>query len=116
MIARVFIRNLRISVKNAKIVARQIARKPLEKAKRILSEILEQKRSINGKYYTKTTKEILKALRHAEESAKHKNMDMQKVRIKEIKIHKGPTIITPKRYRFRGRRLKNSHIEIILSY
>ncbi len=114
--ARVFIKNLRISVKNAKIVARQIINKPVEKAKRFLENLINQKISLNGKYYTKTTIEILKALHHAEESAKHKKMDLSKLRIKTIKVHKGPKLITPKRYKFRGRVKKNAHLEIILSY
>jgi ribosomal protein L22 len=116
MIASAFIKNLRISTKNAAKVARKLIGKKVEKAKMILERAINEKEPINGKkFYTKTCKIFLKALESVIANARNKKMDESKLRIKTIKVHKGPKVITPRKTPFR-RKLKYSHLEIILSY
>ena len=117
MIASAFIKNLRISTKNATKVARFLKGKSVKKARIILERAIKGIEPINGKkYYTKTSKIMLKALESAIANARNKKMNEDKLRIVNIRIHKGPKIVTPKKAKFAGRRLKNSHIEIILGY
>ncbi len=116
MIASAFIKNLRISTKNATKVAKFLIGKKVSKAKIILERAISGKEPIDGKkFYTKTCKVFLKALESAIANARNKKMDESKLRIKTIRVHKGPRIITPRKTPFR-RRLKSSHLEIILGY
>ncbi|MEM0481052.1 MAG: uL22 family ribosomal protein [Candidatus Aenigmatarchaeota archaeon] len=117
MIASAFIKNLRISTKNATIVAKFLKGKSVKKAKMILERAIKGIEPIDGKkYYTKTAKIMLKALNSAIANAINKKLDENRLRIKTIRVHKGPKIVTPKKAKFAGRTLKNTHLEIILGY
>ena len=113
----VFIKNLKISTKHAKYVAKIIRGKNALKAKNFLEMVLNQKITLDGKkYYTKAVKNILKALNSALANARKKGLDESKLKIKLIEAHKGSKIRTPKRAKFAGREKKNTHIKIVLSY
>ena len=103
---------LPISTKNSVIVCRKINKMKTEKAKKFLQEMIEGKRSINRKYYTKTCKEILKVLESAEKNAK--NMGIEKTVIKTISVEKGERRLRMKRRRSFGSELKNTNIKIVL--
>ena len=117
MIASAYIKNLRISTKHATYISKIIRGKNALKAKKFLELVAKQKLTLDGKkYYLKATKAILKALESALANAKQKGLDENKLKIKIIETHKGSRLRTPKRWKFRGREKKNTHIKIVLSY
>ena len=60
---------LRVSKKASMSVCRAINKKSLQKAKALLSSIAEGSESLDGKYYTNATKEVLSLLESAERNA-----------------------------------------------
>ena len=104
---------LSISTKHAIKVSRAINRKKFSDAKKKLEDILAEKDSINGKFYTKTAKEILKILNGVESNAKAKNLNPEEMEV-YISAHKGATLYRSRRRRKHGIRLKSSHVQIIL--
>jgi large subunit ribosomal protein L22 len=108
-------RGLRISIKHALPIVREIKGKPLKKAKRFLNDLIEQRVSLNGKYYTKAAKNILLVLNSAEANAKQKDLNIEKLFVKMAKADKGYKFIRPKsRSKFAGRKAKVTHVTIIL--
>jgi len=107
--------NARISLKHSVIVCKELKNKKLERAEKILENLIDKRVSLNGKYYTNTAKKILEILRNAETNARFKGFDLEKTFVKNIKVDKGFTFIRPKsRWRFRGRRAKSTNLEIIV--
>jgi len=107
--------NARISLKSSKIVCREIKGKKVERAKRMLADLVAGKHSLDGKYYTNTAKKILEVLINAESNAKVKAMDEDRLFINIAKADKGRTFIRPRsRSGRRGERAKMTNLEIIL--
>lgn len=113
-IAKACTYNARISVKNTKPVCRAIRGMYLNKAKKFLEDVIKGRRSINGKYYTKSAKEVLKILLSAEKNAEFKNLDLSKLYIIHIAALKGTTIYRRRHKRSLGMKLKTAHLEVIL--
>ena len=113
-IAKACTHNARISVKNAKHVCRAVRGLYLKKAKEFLEDLIKGKRDINGKYYTKSAKEVLKIILSAEKNAEFKNMDLENVYIAHIAALKGTTIYRRRHKRSLGMRMKTAHLEVIL--
>ena len=113
-IAKACTHNARISVKNAKHVCRAVRGLYLKKAKEFLEDLIKGKRDINGKYYTKSAKEVLKIILSAEKNAEFKNMDLDNVYIAHIAALKGTTIYRRRHKRSLGMRMKTAHLEVIL--
>jgi len=104
-----------ISPLNAVKVCKAINRKKFIDAKKILDNLLNEKISLNGKYFTKTTKEILKLLYQLENNAKNKNLDPDKLFL-FISAHKGPTLHRARRrWQKFGSKLKSCHVQAVLS-
>ena len=103
---------LPISTKNSIIICRKINKMKTEKAKKFLQDMIEGKRNINRKHYTKTCTEILKVIESAENNAK--NMGIERTAIKTISVEKGARRLRMKRRRSFGSELKNTNIKIIL--
>jgi large subunit ribosomal protein L22 len=107
--------NARISLKHSLVLCNELKRRKLDKAKKFLEDLISQKTSINGKYYTNASKKFLEILNSAEANAKQKNLNLEKLFIKSIKANKGEKFIRPKsRFKFRGREAKSTNIEIVL--
>ena len=108
--------NLRISRKNSLKVAKALKGMRALLAVKFLEDVIKGKKTINGKkYYTKTSLYFLKLLKNAISNAKQKNLNEEKLFIKTIKVNKGETIRgTKTRWKFRFRRLKSTHLEIVL--
>ncbi|MCD6226497.1 MAG: hypothetical protein J7J93_01745 [Candidatus Aenigmarchaeota archaeon] len=105
----------RVSLKDSKIIFDKIRNKPTKKAKQFLNDLLNEKISINGKYYTKATKEILDLIEDAEKNAEAKNLDVDKLFIKEATLGKAFRFILPKsRYSHRGKEAKMCRLSIKL--
>jgi ribosomal protein L22 len=104
-----------ISLKNAVKVCKAINRKKFTDAKKILEDLINEKTSLSGKYFTKTVKEILKLLSQIENNARNKKLDPDSLFI-FISAHKGPTLHRARRkWRKFGSKLKICHIQAVLS-
>lgn len=87
--------------------------KRLEKAIQFLNDLIEQKRSIDGKYYTKASKTLLELLKSVKANAKNKGMDENKLFIKIIKADKGETMWRPRsRWILRGQKMKSVNLSV----
>jgi len=105
----------RISPKHSAVLFDVIRGKKVDKAKKLLENLISEKISLKGKYYTKTSKKILAILKTAEANAKNKSLDIGKLWIKKATVGRGRTFVLPKsRMRLRGRTAKSSNIEIVL--
>ena len=105
---------LSISPINAAKVCKSLNKKKFGDAKKILEKLISKEVSINGKYFTKTSIEILKLLNQLENNAKVMNLDANSLNL-FISAHKGPTMYRGKRDRRHGIRLKSAHIQAVLS-
>ena len=113
-IAKAHSLNLRISVKNAKVVCKSVRGMYLKKAKKFLEDVLKEKRSINGKYYSKTTKEVLNIIKSAEKNAEFKNLDTDNMYILHIAALDGTHMHRRRHKRNIGTKIKSAHLEVIL--
>jgi len=113
-VAKACSHNLRISVKNAKVVCKSVRGMYLKKAKKFLEDVLKEKRSINGKYYSKTTKEVLNIIKSAEKNAEFKNLDTDNMYILHIAALDGTHMHRRRHKRNIGTKIKSAHLEVIL--
>jgi len=105
----------RVSLKDSVKIFRKIKGKQVEKAKKFLNDLINKKRDIEGKHYTGATKEILSLIEEAENNADSKNLDREKLYLKEGIVNKAFTYMLPKsRWSHRGRRAKISQLKITL--
>ena len=107
-------RNSRISLKHAVTICNFLRGKKLLKAKAFLDNVLKQKESYDGKYYTNATKEFISLLNQVEANAKKRGLNIDKLFIKVIKADKGETMYLPKRAKFVPRRAKTTHLTVIV--
>jgi ribosomal protein L22 len=103
-----------ISTATAAIVCKKINRLKFVDAKKQIEKYINQKDSMKGKYYTKTSEEILKLLNSLESNAKALNVDVSAL-ILFISSHRGPTMYRSKRDRRHGVQLKMTHVQAVLS-
>ena len=111
--AKAYGRALRISTKNSVIVCRAISGMNLVKGKKLLQDLIEGKRSLNGKYYTSTCREILNVVKSAESNAEFKGLDTNRLVI-FASAHKGFTFMRPRRLKMRRTRRKMTNIQVVL--
>lgn len=105
----------RVSFKYSLLLARKIKGKKVDKVKKFLEDLINQKRDVDGQYHTNITKKILELVKSAEANAKNKNMNAEKLFIKNAYVNKAEKRVLPKsRLRLRGREGKGSNIEIVL--
>jgi large subunit ribosomal protein L22 len=106
--AKAYGKELRVSPKDAVEVCRAIRGMSLEKAKEFLTNVQKKKVAVPyrihrkklahkkvvgvGAYPVKAAREILKVLKNAEENAKYKGMDVEKLKIVHAAAYKGITI------------------------
>ena len=105
----------RISFLQSIEITKAIRGKRLEAGKKFLEDLLDQKRSLDGKYYTTAAGKILELLKVAEANAKVKDLRNEKLFIKTAKADKGFRFGRPRsRWRLRGRKVKSATILIQL--
>lgn len=107
-------KTLSISPKSSITICRAINRKNFNDAKKLLEDIASEKKTIRGKFYSKTVEQILELLNDAEKNAKARNFDLEKLKV-FISSHKGPKMYRARRKRIFGMRLKSSNIQVVLS-
>ena len=105
----------RVSVRDSVEILKNIRNKPVKKAKSLLNDLIDQKRSLDGKYYTGASKEILELIEQSERNAESQGLDTEKLFIKEAKADKGLRFFLPKsRWSHRGKRAKICQLAITL--
>jgi ribosomal protein L22 len=106
---------LNISHKNAAEVCKALNRKKLGEAKKLLSDVVNQKSMIKSRYFSKTSEEILEVLKQLEFNARKKELDADNMFL-FISAHRGPTMHRARRrWRKFGSRMKSCHVQAILS-
>ncbi|NIO23272.1 MAG: hypothetical protein GTN38_04575 [Candidatus Aenigmarchaeota archaeon] len=111
--ARAYGRALRISAKSSGVVCKAISGRNLAKGKELLQDLIEQRRDLDGKYYTNSSKGILNVIRSAEANAEFKGLDPNRLII-FASAHKGFTFVRPRRLKMRRTRRKMTNIQVVL--
>lgn len=120
---------LPISVKHSVEVCAFIRGKELQLAKRLLQEVIAQRRAVpyrrytfdlghkagmsSGRYPVSTCKEILRLLESAEANAQFKGMNTAHLTVVHVLAHKASEPHHAGRHR--GRRMKRAHVEMLLA-
>jgi len=110
---RVYGRNINVSLKTSQVLCRKITGMNLEKAKGVMEELISEKRSLDGRYYTKTSKEMLSLLKSAESNAEVKGLDTSRLNV-QASSHTGFTFMRPRRLKMRRTRRKITNIQVLL--
>lgn len=111
--AKAFGTNMPISAKKAGFLCRVIRRKKLSVVKKLLDDLAEERRDLDGKYYTSTAAEMLKLLKSCEANAKNLGLDSGRLFV-HASAHNGPNMRRPRRKGKFGSLMKMANIEMIL--
>jgi large subunit ribosomal protein L22 len=111
--ARAFGRGVRVSTKSSQAVCKAISGMRLERGKALLQDVLDQKRSLDGKYYTNTTKNILDLIKSAEANAESRGLDTDSLHI-HATAHKGFSFFRPRGFKRRRERAKVTNLQVVL--
>lgn len=111
--ARVYGRSLRISRKSSGILCSRITGMNLTRGTRLLNDLIAQRRSLNGKYYTNAAREILELLGSAQANAEAKGLDPEKLSI-HASAHKGFTFWRSRRFKMRRQSRKVCNVQVVL--
>lgn len=104
-----------VSPKNSRMLLGKIKNKNMIYAKSFLNNIIDEKVSVNRKYYTHTAEVLLTFIESAEANAKQKNLNTEKLFIKMIVANKGEKKMRGRsRWNLRGRVGKSTNLEVIL--
>jgi len=110
---RVYGRSLNVSHKSSQILCRKITGMNLEKAKNLLANLVSQKHSLDGKYYTNASKDILSLLKSAESNAETKGLDTSRLQV-HASSHQGFRFMRPRRLKNRGTMKKIANVQVVL--
>jgi len=103
----------RISLKDAVTIFKNMRKKPVNKVKTFLNDLINEKRNIRGKHFTGASKEILRLVEEAEANAESLGLDPEKLFLKEAVANKSFTYMLPKsRWSHRGKRAKLCQLKI----
>lgn len=107
--------NSRVSFKESKLLTRMIQGKNVAKVKKLLGNMMDRKVSLEGKYYPKTVEKLLELVKNAEANAKNKNMNVEKLFIKNAYANKAEKRnLSKSKLKLRGRVGKSANINIVL--
>ncbi len=105
----------RTSLKDSALLFKHIRNKPVEKAKTLLNELISQKKSIDGKYFPKTSKEILDLIEDCEANAEAKGLSKERLFVRHAQANKTFRFYLPKsRFSHRGKRAKICELKLEL--
>ncbi len=111
--ARAYGRGLRISRKSSEILCSNITGRSLLRGRRLLSDLIARRRSLNGKYYTNAAREMLDLLGSAQANAEAKGLDPDKLSI-HASAHRGFTFWRSRRFKMRRQKRKVCNLQIVL--
>ncbi len=128
--ARACKRYVRISWKACVEIGKVIKGMKVDKARRLLQDVIEMKRSIPftrftegaghktgagpGRYPVNAAREILDLINSAVKNAEYQGLDSSRLYIKSFLVMKAPTFYRPRRSPLRGQKRKNVHISVVL--
>lgn len=111
--AKVYGRNVNVSTKSSVLICRVIRNKPLVRAKRLLEDLANRRRSLDGKYYSKTVREIRSVINSCEKNAEFLGLDNDRLFV-HASAHMGTIMRRRRRKASFGSRIKSTNIEIML--
>ncbi|MBU0898847.1 MAG: hypothetical protein KKB03_01395 [Nanoarchaeota archaeon] len=111
--AKVYARALRISRKSSIIVCKNLSKMKLERGKKFLQNLIEERENLNGKHYTNVAKELSRLLASAETNAEAKGLDLNKLQI-FASADKGFTFWRPRNWKQRRTKRKMTNIQVVL--
>ncbi len=112
--AKAYGRALRISTKHAMEICHTIDGKNLQKSKAMLQNVASRQTSLDGKFYTNATKEMINLLESAEANAKAKGLDVNKMIVK-ANATKGFAFTRPRsRRKLAGQTGRMTNVQIML--
>lgn len=128
--ARAHTRTARVSRKFCVELGRAVSGRPLEDARRILTDVISLRRPVKfrtfvdglahqrgglgpGRYPVKAARAMLEIIESAAKNAEAKGLDEKKLVVRHISATKGPTIFRP-RLRWRPQQMKSTHLAVIL--
>jgi large subunit ribosomal protein L22 len=111
--ARACGRGLSISASSTAVLCRSVTGMRLEKAKALLQDLLDQRRSLSGKYYTKAAGEVLNIVKSAESNAESKGLDTDKLHV-HVSAHQGFTFYRPRGWKRRREKRKSTNLQVVL--
>jgi ribosomal protein L22 len=104
-----------VSLKSSKIVADAIRGRKVDSAVRLLEDMMDEKRNIRGRFYTKTAAKFIELLKNAQSNAKVVGMDDARLHVYVARASKGRTFFRPRTKVGRsGEKAKLSNIEIVV--
>ncbi len=103
----------RVSWKSSVLVCNAIRDTQLAKGKKLLEDLLAEKRSIGGRYYTNVAQALLDLVAAAEQNAESRGLNAERLFIK-ASAHRGFTFMTPRRMKLRGRARKVANLQVVL--
>jgi len=112
--ARAYGRSLRISKKNSQVLCSQITGMNLSRGTRLLNDLINERRSLHGKYYTSTAKEIVALLGSAQANAEAKGLDPDKLSI-HASAHQGFSFWRNRRFKVRRQKRKVCSVQVVLT-
>lgn len=104
---------MRISAKNAMFLSAVIRRKKLSVVRRLLQDLVDGKRALDGKYYTKAAAGMLGLLESCEANAKALGLDAGTLFV-HAAATRGANMRRSRRKSGFGSRLKSTNLEIML--
>jgi ribosomal protein L22 len=112
--AKVYGRSLNVSSKTAQILCKKITGMNLEKAKRVMENLISRKHSLDGKFYTNTSVQMLSLLKSAESNAENMGLDPAKLSV-HASSHQGFKFMRPRRMKMRNTRKKIANVQVVLT-
>ncbi len=105
-----------VSTKKGVELSRKLVKmtRKFEQAKKIIEDLIEGKRTIEGKTYYKTAKAFLQLFNLVEANAKFRGFDTQNLYIRSLSVNKGPTLYRRRRKNSFGSRMKISHLKLVV--
>jgi len=111
--ARVYGRGLAISRKSSVLVCKKVTGMRSDKAKQLLNNMINQKQSLDGKFYTNISKEMISLINSAEKNAEDKGLDTEKLHI-HASAHKGFGFFKPRGWKRKKKKKKTANLQIVL--
>ena len=104
---------MRVSTKACEKICRKLNRKNFAQAKAFCAGLIDQTKSIDGKFHTKSAEHILLFLNSLENNAVHRNISADERKL-FISAHQGPKYMRARRKRMFGHFMKVTHVSAVL--
>jgi len=107
--------NALVSLKTSRLLLKEIKGRKVDKVKKFLEGLINQKKDVDGQYHTKTARKLLDIVKSAEANAKNKTMNVERLFIRNARADKAEKrIMATSRATHRGRQGKSANIEIVV--